>query len=292
MIRVHTTRMTGVLLGLGLLISTSCGQSSFSGDANKRKNVQSPAGGSGTIPGNGGGGNVILGPDGKPIPGSGIPGTGNPNTLNNSAINGGGSNGSGSGAGVGGNGGSTGSNGGLGTDGGTTGVVSVPLSIYYNSNDGTNVYTGPLAFSARRAGIETPLVQFNGGAKSAKVDVPNFCQCGQKNEVELAIKVNGMQSTFASLKNITMASHAKPTDASDWEDYLDDIKVPAGPQTVFFGGFDHIFLFGPKCNIAGFEFACDDPKWNNRDDTKVVFMCQISKCANGGAGTELRFTGM
>jgi len=89
---------------------------------------------------------------------------------------------------------------------------------------------------------------------------------------------------------IAYDAHAKPTNAPDLLKFIN--KYPQFPQaayTVYFAGFDHIFLGNQWCATS--PFACDSRNWDNRDDNGVVFSCKVADCPNGGPGTELHFAG-
>lgn len=194
--------------------------------------------------------------------------------------------------GTNGNNGNNGSNGGINTGDGTSTVVSVPMRILYNSTEsGSGGYDGGFEFAFKyQNGQEVMAARFNAGGKG-EITVPSACACGQKNNIDLFITADGQKRNLQGWHNEVMTSHNHPETGSDWQSWLKSGSVkplPDGNHALYLGGFDHIFLFGTSCG----KFACDDRKWNNRDDTKIIFICQIDGCPDKEKGFELGFVGM
>lgn len=170
------------------------------------------------------------------------------------------------------------------------------LEIVYDSHESRDNgrWTGIYTYSLQRNGAApAQILAYNSGA-TGSATVPGICQCGVRNDFDLVISAGNLTQNLTAWHQETIAAHTKPTSASDVTDFIDGKNVnrtgyPPAPSTVYFGGFDHIFLGSAWC--AGTPFACDTRKWNNRDDNMIVFSCKISACPNGGAGTELHFIG-
>ena len=169
---------------------------------------------------------------------------------------------------------------------------TAPLQIAFDAHEaddnskwaGTYVYSVQLGSSA-----PVQILSYNAGA-TGTASVAGICQCGVRNEFNLFISAGNLNQNLATWHQESMAAHAKPTNAPDLLKFIN--KYPQYPQaayTVYFAGFDHIFLGTNWC--ANSPFACDSRNWDNRDDNGIIFSCKISDCPNGGAGTELHFIG-
>jgi hypothetical protein len=133
------------------------------------------------------------------------------------------------------------------------------------------------------------LVSYNSGAKkSSKISDKPICKCGEENTFDLIISAGGKEQNLTTWKEEVIASHAKPTNASDWAIFLEK-NLPPAPYTIYVGGFDHEFASNNWC--ADSPFSCGTRKWNNRDDSMLIFSCNVSECPNGGANTTLKFNG-
>jgi len=169
----------------------------------------------------------------------------------------------------------------------------VPLLISYTASEGGDGdFKGTFSFVAKKSGRpDVPLVSFSNGSGGASATVNDFCKCDQTNEFDLYINA-GANKNLNGWKQEVLAARARPSNASDWEDWLRATRAPASANhVVFLGGFDHVFSIlggGGQCG----PFACDSREWNNRDDVMMFFQCKISDCPGGGAATVLKFTGM
>lgn len=117
-------------------------------------------------------------------------------------------------------------------------------------------------------------------------------QCGKKNSFKLTITADGQTKSLSDWSQELISSYSRPNNASDWEDFLGESlrhTLSGTNQTIFIGGFDH-GVPGEKC--GGSNFVCDNREWNNRDDFQGIFTMDLSKCEQGGAGTEIEFEGM
>ncbi|MEY4630452.1 MAG: hypothetical protein RIQ81_572 [Pseudomonadota bacterium] len=166
------------------------------------------------------------------------------------------------------------------------------LTIAYDSHesDDNSKWTGTYTYSFQRSGEQpVKVLSYNSGAGKSKVTVPATCVCGDKNQVDLIIDAGGISQDLAAWNDPVIASHSAPSRAPDWQDFLGWAKMSANPATVYLGGFDHEFLSSNWCGNV--PFSCGSREWDNRDDSMVIFSCNIAECPGGGAGTELNFNG-
>lgn len=185
------------------------------------------------------------------------------------------------------------SGGGITTVDGSAKAATVPMKILYNSKEsGNGGYGGGFEFTLKMSsGDEKLAARFNAGTKGTAASVPDACICGQVNNLELFITADGQKRNLQGWHSEVMTSHNAPGVGADWQIWLRSNPVkplPVANSAVYLGGFDHPFLFGQSCG----NFACDDRKWSNRDDTKVIFVCQVEQCPKGSTDFELRFNGM
>lgn len=182
-------------------------------------------------------------------------------------------------------------------DGSST-AATVPMDILYDSTEsGSGGYEGAFVFSIKYpvSGEEKQIVTFNGGSKG-KVTVPGACICGQKSgELDLIIQANGIKQNLAAWRQAVNTSSNPPATGHDWQKWLkgSGVKTFAGVNAaVYLGGFDHLFLSsifgGDACGI----FACEsERKWNQRDDTRMIFVCHVDQCPNKEKDFQLKFMG-
>ena len=181
--------------------------------------------------------------------------------------------------------------GGIDQAAGSSDIVMVPMTVKYEAKESiSGGYKGAFEITFKyETGEEKRAFSFNAGSKTAEVVVPAACGCGRVNNIDLLIQADGQRRNLQGWRQEVMTSHNPPASGSDWDNWLDKMKVkPAGLSTVYLGGFDHIFLFGQSCG----NFACDERKWNNRDDTKMLFICQLDQCPQKEQNFELKFIGM
>jgi hypothetical protein len=185
-------------------------------------------------------------------------------------------------------------------DSGTASVPKAPLIVHYDlqeATDNSNYKNGAYKFSLKRSGSSKtiPLQTFTAGAVG-QASFEDLCRCEQTNEFELWIDAAGSnKSLHSGWKMEAMAAHSRPSadcsesDKKCWNYTLSKYNASLGDSqsTIFFGGFDSIFLFGDSCGA----FACDEREWNNRDNVRLVFMCEVSKCPNKEKNLKLKFKG-
>ena len=184
-----------------------------------------------------------------------------------------------------------GNTGGIDTAAGSSDVVMVPMKVKYEAKESiSGGYKGAFDITFKyETGQEKHAFSFNAGASTTEIVVPAACSCGRVNNIDLLIQADNQRRNLQGWHQEVITSHNPPASGSDWDSWLDKLKVkPAGPSTVYLGGFDHIFLFGQSCG----SFACDERKWNNRDDTKMLFICQLDQCPQKELNFELKFIGM
>lgn len=167
----------------------------------------------------------------------------------------------------------------------------VPMVMYFDSSEGSGNYTGNFIYKVKRQGglADLTLHTFKSGAKGEQV-IPDACTCGRANQMDLLITADGKEKNIAGWRKEIIVSAKKPTEAGDWEGYLSSLaskKIPA--HAIYLGGFDNAVL--DEQNKCGF-FACDERKWDNRDDTRIVFACQVDQCAEKEKGFSLKFKDM
>lgn len=171
-------------------------------------------------------------------------------------------------------------------------IPTAPLQIAYDAHeaDDNSRWTGTYVYSIQRGGgAPVQVLAYNSGA-TGTATVAGICQCGARNDLDLIITAGGLTQNLAAWQQQAMAGHAKPTNAPDLLKFIN--KYPQFPQaayTVYFAGFDHIFLGNQWC--ANSPFACDSRNWDNRDDNGIIFSCKVADCPNGGPGTELHLAG-
>ena len=178
-------------------------------------------------------------------------------------------------------------------NGGTS--VTVPMSISYDSTEGkcgelisfSNCYTGEFQYILKYPdGSSKDAVRFFNGTKG-KTTVADACRCGQDNVIDLIISANGMTNPLVNWRFEVMASHAHPTDASDWKKFISSNgSPPLNDAIIYLGGFDH-----DLGNSTQNPWATDTREWNNRDDTRMIFTCQVEQCPKKGEGFKLTFKG-
>ena len=171
-------------------------------------------------------------------------------------------------------------------------IPTTSLEIVYDAHeaDDNSRWKGTYVYSLQRAGGQpVQILAYNAGA-TGSATVPGICQCGVRNDFDLIISAGNMTQNLAAWHNEAMASHTRPTSGSDITRFFNKYpKYTSSPWTIFFGGFDHVFLGFEWC--ANSPFACDTRKWNNRDDNAIIFSCNVAACPNGGPGTQLNFNG-
>lgn len=172
-------------------------------------------------------------------------------------------------------------------------IPTAPLQIAYDSHeaDDNSRWTGTYVYSIQRGGGGAPvqILAYNSGA-TGTATVAGICQCGARNDINLIITAGGLTQNLTAWRQEAIAAHAKPTNAPDLLKFINKYQqFPQAAYTVYFAGFDHIFLGNQWCATS--PFACDSRNWDNRDDNGVVFSCKVADCPNGGPGTELHFAG-
>ncbi|NDE16972.1 hypothetical protein EBZ80_18790 [bacterium] len=171
-------------------------------------------------------------------------------------------------------------------------IPTTSLEIVYDAHeaDDNSRWKGTYVYSLQRAGAQpVQILAYNAGATGAAT-VPGICQCGVSNDFDLIVSAGNMTQNLAAWHNEAIASHTRPTSGSDITKFFNKHpKYQSNPHTIFFGGFDHIFLGFDWCPNS--PFACDTRKWNNRDDNAIIFSCNVAACPNGGPGTRLNFDG-
>lgn len=221
-------------------------------------------------------------------------GTRNPGSSNSTPGGGGGGNGPG-GNGPGGSPGGTDNRDGSGVP---ETLSKAALRVIYQAGDSTDTisWSGQFVFKAARSGgADNPIELFSASARQTGMkDVPGLCSCGVKNTLRITIAADQEQDLGAwQGGNIAMIRRTRPLDidsnfSPELRNWLKNQQsnFSYGNNTIFFGGFDHVVLFG---NSNGTWQT--DGGWDNNDDFKAIFSCKISECPNGGAGTELEFEG-
>ena len=188
-------------------------------------------------------------------------------------------------------------------DGGTSSAKRVPLKMTYDlkeANDNSDYKNGTFEFSLKRisssGSVSTKVLALKTltAGEVGKASIENICECEKENHFQLFIKADGQNKSLdTGWKSEVMAGHSKPSGADDWANFLKssdaskEISSGDSKSTIYLGGFDNVFLFGQSCGV----FACDDREWNNRDNVRVILMCDVSQCPKREAGLSLKFKG-
>lgn len=181
---------------------------------------------------------------------------------------------------------------------------TVPLKVIYQAGDSVDTidYTGPFVFKLERAdqpGVVTEIINttsFGDGSTSASKtnEIPGLCQCDQRNRFKMTINARE-ELDVAKWQSQRMAMLARSANAISGADDIRNWMVGRlgqnfnyGQHTIIFGGFDHDWsLFGGNSGNWSSQGG-----WNDNDDFKAIFTCQINQCPDGtGAGTTLEFIG-
>lgn len=258
-VSVSRTRLCSAFILAAILLPVSaCNDSSFSGQVSKR---YQPGGGDGAIDPNN-----PSGPNGPTDPNN--PGGPSDNGRDNPL-------------------------------GGLLDVPMVPLKIIVRAVEATQVpligsrwrgtYSYKLSRSGAGTGQEVEVLSYSSTGSSSSLNkvirqVDAVCGCGVKNEFKMNIFAENQTRDLAGWSSHLIVSQNKPTNASDWKDFLDDVEnsYTTGQHTVFLGGFDH---GSSPCGKSS-------PVWNDCDDSMIIFSCMIEQCPEGGTSTTLSFEGM